>query len=282
VIGPLAASIADPFDLAHRRIELPGRHELIVYPAIESLDATHIAVPIGGSGESSSRQLHRTGEEFYTMRRYEIGDDLRRIHWPSVARTGELMIRQDETARRSHATLLLDTRAAVLGERDSFERAVSVAASIGVLFLRAGFALRLATPDLAPTRVTPDQLLETLALVRPSRQRLLAPVLSKLRAGAAGNPSLVAVLPPPTPEETTALLGTGASFGPRVAVLVQPPSTADLYLPRRAEVERQAEGAQRSLQRGGWEALLLHHDTKLYDLWRTRPRRTVRATAASW
>jgi len=30
----------------------------------------------------------RTGEEYFTMRSYQEGDDLRRIHWPSVARTG--------------------------------------------------------------------------------------------------------------------------------------------------------------------------------------------------
>ena len=35
------------------------------------------------------------------MRGYQEGDDLRRIHWPSVARTGELMIRQDESSKRA-------------------------------------------------------------------------------------------------------------------------------------------------------------------------------------
>ena len=41
-----------------------------------------------GFGASRARQLLRSGEEYYTMRQYQEGDDLRRIHWASVARTG--------------------------------------------------------------------------------------------------------------------------------------------------------------------------------------------------
>ena len=58
------------------------------------------------------------------MRGYQEGDDLRRIHWPSVARTGELMIRQDESTRRSTAVLFVDTRDAAVGQTHtpSFEK----------------------------------------------------------------------------------------------------------------------------------------------------------------
>ena len=62
------------------------------------------------SGLALAKHLFRTGDEFYTMRAYVEGDDLRRIHWPSVARSGELMIRQDESTRRSTAVLFVDTQ----------------------------------------------------------------------------------------------------------------------------------------------------------------------------
>ena len=48
------------------------------------------------------------GDEFVTLRDYEVGDDLRRVHWRSTARTGELMIRQDEARWRSRAAVVLD------------------------------------------------------------------------------------------------------------------------------------------------------------------------------
>ena len=53
------------------------------------------------------------------MRQYQQGDDLRRIHWPSVARSGDLMIRQDESSRRSNALLFVDTRMGSIGQAHS-------------------------------------------------------------------------------------------------------------------------------------------------------------------
>src|SRR5439155_14153876 len=107
----------------------------------------------------------RTAEEFYTMREYQIGDDLRRIHWPSVARRGRLMIRQDESARRSLATVILDTRVGAFGQAYSepFEKAVSVAGSLGVHLARGGFALRLAAGAPRPVAVGGDGFLGMLA-----------------------------------------------------------------------------------------------------------------------
>src|SRR5437016_9565302 len=116
-----------------------------------------------GTGESSVRHLQHSAAEFYTMREYVTGDDLRRIHWPSVARTGQLMIRQDETTRRSAATLFLDNRTLALGSVGSpgFERAVSIAATMGRGLLRAGFSVRLSTVDTAPEPMGEETLLET-------------------------------------------------------------------------------------------------------------------------
>ena len=51
------------------------------------------------------------------MRQYHEGDDLRRIHWPSVARTGELMIRQDESSQRANGLVFLDSREGTLDRR---------------------------------------------------------------------------------------------------------------------------------------------------------------------
>jgi uncharacterized protein (DUF58 family) len=280
LVGPLSASVADPFDMARYRVQFKDRHELIVYPEVEQLEAVHLAVPIGGSGESATRQLFRTGEDFYTMRQYELGDDLRRIHWPSVARTGELMIRQDEAARRAAAALFLDTRSAAIGHPDAFERAVSAAASIGMLHLRNGFSLRLGTPDLAPRTVGGDQFLEALALVSPSSERVLTPSLRRLGELGSGGPSLIVVTHAPTGEEVTALLRAGASYGPRLAVFVYQRDPDQMYLPQRTELDRRVDAARRSLIRAGWDVLLLRPDGRLGEIWDRRRRRPAERTAA--
>jgi uncharacterized protein (DUF58 family) len=282
-VGPLVAQMTDPFDLARHRIEFDETHDLIVYPEVEPLEATQVASPIGGSGESSSRQLFRTGEEFYTMRHYEIGDDLRRIHWPSTARIGELMIRQDETARRAAAVIFLDSRRVATGAvRDGFEKGLSATASIGAHYLRAGYVLRLATPDLPPQQVGQEQFLETLALIQPSRLHVLSPSLQRLRSAGGANPALVVVTHPPDPEELSALSRISAVYGSKLAVLVVPQDIDDLYLRPRAEIERRVEGARLSLLRAGWDVLVLGARQRLSDIWQRRPKRPApRTTAAS-
>jgi uncharacterized protein (DUF58 family) len=279
-LGPLSASVTDPFDLTRRRLAFPERLEVLVYPEVEELGPTGLAIPVGGAGDFSTRRLHRTGEDFYTMRAYEVGDDLRRIHWPSVARTGELMIRQDEAARRSQATLFLDTRRSSLPQRPLLEKAVSAAASLGVRYLRSGFSVRLATPDLEPAVLERDRFLETLALARWSRSRSLVPALRRLRRGVTGSPSLLVVTHPPTYDECSVLLRTSTAYGPKLAVLLLP--GGDLSLPDRRDLERRLEHAHRSLAREGWEVLTLPLDASLRHRWQRRAKRPARATAASW
>jgi uncharacterized protein (DUF58 family) len=283
LIGPLAAHVSDPFELSRRRIEFRGQQELIVYPEVEELRSPRALIGGVGSGESTARQVFRTGDEFYTMRGYEIGDDLRRIHWPSTARTGDLMIRQDEAARRAMAVLFLDTRVRSVGGRsDAFERAVSAAASIGSHYLQAGFSLRLATPDLPPHTVTREALLEILAVASASRAPLLTPSLLRLRGEAVAGATLVAVTHLILPEEIPALAGVSANYGPRIAVLLYPRDPEALPPERRAEMQAWAQTARTSLARSGWDVVLLSPRGKLADVWQTRTKNVPRTAASSF
>ncbi len=269
VLGPLAIDVSDPFALTRLRLGFDLRDELVVTPEVEDLRAPD-GSPVGfGTGTSRAKHLFRTGEEFYTMRAYVEGDDLRRIHWPSVARTGQLMIRQDESPRRSTALVLLDTRAAALGEahRPAFEKAVSVAASIGVHLARSGYVLRLATAQLPPEAASEDAFLDALATVSHASARSLHPILSRLRQAAAADTTLVFVSAPPPPAELAALIRSGAGFGPKLAALVHPVDPAALPPERRAQLEGRASQARLSLSRAGWDVLVLGPETRLADVW---------------
>ena len=110
-LGPLTVDVSDPFALTRQRLEFDERDELIGHPRDRGPAERTGLAPFGANvGASRARNLFRTGEEYYTMRQYQEGDDLRRIHWPSVARTGELMIRQDESSRRANGLFFVDTR----------------------------------------------------------------------------------------------------------------------------------------------------------------------------
>ena len=280
-IGPLTVWAADPFDLVRRRTDFEVKHDLVVFPEVEDLGRAPVAAPAGGAGESSVRQLHTTGEDFYTMRAYEEGDDLRRIHWPSVARSGELMIRQDEASRRATAAILVDSRVSSLGaDADAFEHGVSAAASIGSRYLRAGYRLRVATADRPATPVDLDGFLETLALVRPTRKAQLAPALQRLGALTSGGGAVAVVTGLPSPEETAVLSRTAPAAGSRLAVLVLAVDPDTLPLAARREVDRRVQAARTSLRRSGWEVLLLPPTTRLSDVW-TRTRRPATNLAAS-
>jgi uncharacterized protein (DUF58 family) len=271
LIGPMAVDRTDAFGLSRRRVLLDGRDELLVTPEVEDLRAPTEATSVTNVGSARARQLLRTGEEYYTMRGYEEGDDLRRIHWPSVARTGELMIRQDEAARRAAGLIYLDNRESMLGaERGAaFERAVSCAASIGALFTRNGFALRLGLDEMPIATVDEDAFLDLLAGVRPGRGRSLGRVMTGLRLAGAQDTSLVFVGAPPPPQDLPPLVRAGGSFGPKLAVLVHPLDPETEPEARRSQLVSRATQAHLTLVRGGWDCLILSPSLRLRDRWHT-------------
>jgi uncharacterized protein (DUF58 family) len=268
-LGPLTIDLSDPFLLSKVRVEFDEREELVVAPEVEDLMGGPNS-PFGmTSGLAMARNLFRTGDEFYTMRPYVVGDDLRRIHWPSVARTGELMIRQDESTRRSTAVLFVDTRESAVGQihSPSFEKAISAAASVGMLLVRYGFTLKLATSQLPPQRVGEEQLLDTLAGISHQTGRSPTVGLGRLRIAAAADTTLVVVSAPPPPTELVSLVQVGAVFGPKVAVLVHPTDPQTLPPDRRDHLEGRATQAQLSLSRSGWEVVVLSPTGRLADVW---------------
>jgi uncharacterized protein (DUF58 family) len=275
-LGPLTADLSDPFGLTKLRVEFDERDELVVAPEVEILGAGPDS-PFGRtSGLALAKHLFRTGDEFYTMRPYVEGDDLRRIHWPSVARSGELMIRQDESTRRSTAVLFVDTRDAAVGQTHTpcFEKVVSAAASLGILLVRYGFSVKLATTQMAPQRVSEEGLLDVLAGVTHHTSRALSTGLTRLRMVAAGDTTLVVAGAPPAPTELSSWIRVGAMFGPKVAVFVHPTDPDTLPPDRRAQLEGRASQARMSLSRSGWEIVVLPPSRRLRDLWhveRTQP-----------
>lgn len=187
-VGPAWASTTDPLGLAELSSEPGPIDRIVVYPTVEEFNGFPIT-----SGQdpamNASRPEHsqRGGEDFYTLREYQRGDDLRRIHWPTSAKTEELMIRQLETPWQSRALVLLDVRPEVYESADAFETAVSGAASVVTHLVGSGFDADLWAGDAHTMDASRySAAMERLALVQPDPQIDISAVASRIRQIGGG------------------------------------------------------------------------------------------------
>jgi len=122
-------TIEDPFSLARAEIVQGEPQALVVYPRLVALDRLFSE---GGAHAQEGRRLllqRPTGFELHSVRGYVHGDSLRKVHWRSTARRGQLMVKELEDAPRDEVAVLLDgDKTAVVEE--SFEVAVRAAGSI--------------------------------------------------------------------------------------------------------------------------------------------------------
>jgi len=227
--GPLRVRITDPFHLIDVTRSFTSTSEFIVTPVVDALSAGEPprSYDIGESASSHSVGTH--GADDASTREYRTGDDLRKIHWRSSARTGVLMVRQEERPWQGQSTVVLDLRSvahAALpdlgptgfgGSRvtgppttsgdpaapadprvsSSLEWAVSAAASIGTHLVVAGRELGLLSDLAHPDRIWHNdttRLAEYLGCVQPATAYAdLSPFADNLRA--AGRDSVtIAVL----------------------------------------------------------------------------------------
>ncbi|MEY2425604.1 MAG: hypothetical protein QOI61_1176, partial [Actinomycetota bacterium] len=172
MLGPLLVERADIFGLVSRRTEAAPATKLTVYPRVDDVSAPDgVGVTDPLADLHGPRRVGATGGDFFALTEYEQGDDLRRVHWPSVARTGRLMIRQEEAPWRGRTTVVLDLRAEV-HTPESFEDVLSAAASVLLAGgVRSGL-VRLVTTGpfdsgFGAGRVFLDHLLDVLALAEP-------------------------------------------------------------------------------------------------------------------
>ncbi|MCP9988391.1 DUF58 domain-containing protein [Streptomyces sudanensis] len=147
-LGPLQLRLSDPFGMCELTRSFGAHDTLTVLPRTEPLPAVRLTGEAPGHGDGRHGAPSGVGEDDVIPREYRYGDDLRRVHWRSTARYGELMVRREEQPRRARGTVLLDTRARAYGSDEpdpSFEWAVSGAASVVTHLLERGYAVRLLT-----------------------------------------------------------------------------------------------------------------------------------------
>jgi uncharacterized protein (DUF58 family) len=185
-IGPVQLKVADSFGLVELERSASARTTFVVTPRVMPLSRTVISRTWAGEGEGRARLTSAAGEDDVIPREYRDGDELRRVHWRSTARYGELMVRREEQRWRNRATIFLDTRSrshAGTGLASSFEAAISAAASVGAHIASEGLTGQFVTDDttLRGGPLFTDALLDALAVIRPSSSRNLDQAMTDLR-----------------------------------------------------------------------------------------------------
>src|SRR3712207_6088934 len=128
-IGPAEVRVVDPLGLLRFVRRFEERTELVVYPRIYALPGLPLRdgnLEDGARGSGGVR-----GDEFARLRDYRRGDDRRHIHWKSLARTGELFVKDFALHAPHRYTVALDLRReGIRTLENEVEDAVSCAASV--------------------------------------------------------------------------------------------------------------------------------------------------------
>ncbi|WP_019630731.1 DUF58 domain-containing protein [Actinomadura atramentaria] len=263
-VGPLVVRLTDPFGMVELVRSFSLSDTLVVTPRVVPLPPGEPGGgPVGGS-DGPARAAAVAGEDDAAPREYRHGDDLRRIHWRSTARRGELMVRREERQRHRAGTLLLDTRRRAFWGEDAaaaFEEAVSVAASLGAHLARSGLRLRFVTDagEVLPDSASGDGafeglLLDALATVGRSETRSPAAALAALHGPGRDGEVVVGVFGALGAEDARAVAAARRGGAVHVAVLVGRAGDA-------------AAGAARTLRAAGWRVASVGSAADLPAAW---------------
>ncbi|WP_157692957.1 DUF58 domain-containing protein [Pedococcus dokdonensis] len=133
-IGPMTLRRNGFAGLWLRVMDLGDTRDLLVTPQLHRCTGVPSGLTRGHAG--ADERVERGGTDLTGLREYVPGDDLRRLHWATTARTGTLMIREDSDPSRAHLTVLVDDSPASTREPGDLDEMADVAASL----LRAAVA----------------------------------------------------------------------------------------------------------------------------------------------
>lgn len=222
-LGPLTLTSSDPFGLFERRKAIAATSPIVIYPL--TVDLPHFHLPSGElpGGGVMRRRTHYVTTNVSGVRDYFPGDSFNRIHWPSTARTGRLIVKEFELDPTGDVWLFLDMEGGVQADRLWGERAdeptapwrsrpviapsteeyvVTVAASLAKHLLADNRAVGLIAYGQSREALPADRgerqltkIMETLAVIRATGNVPLAQIIAAEGRSLGRNTSLVVITP---------------------------------------------------------------------------------------
>jgi len=183
---------AFPFGFYTREKRFVLANRVLVYPRVYPVSITPFERGMGAMVRA--RRNDEEGDEYFSLREYQPGDDIRRIVWRVSARLGTLVVREMGLGTLKTVIILIDD-CGIRGPEDleRFELAVEYAASLAVAFIHKQYEVGTAagnTSGIAPARgsLQEHRILEWFARVQPAGQdgeELLLERLARLRSEPA-------------------------------------------------------------------------------------------------
>jgi uncharacterized protein (DUF58 family) len=203
-LGPLVVRWGDPFGLTQRRRTVCDEFEMFVHPRAEpASDRPAARLWEDPPQRPPFSRPWPSGLDFYGMRAYAPGDDVRNVVWRAYARTGSLLVREAEQGVTDKLRLLVDQDASVHSRgavSESFEQAMRVVASVALHHLKAGYTV---TTDGNKERIARPlrgigrggiELLDALAQLSPVRSSLMD-MLARVESTVTNDVELIVVTP---------------------------------------------------------------------------------------
>lgn len=116
-LGPTRISAGDPFGLfSHSKLIAP-LETLIVFPVINEIQSFPFPPGMLPGGQVIRRKSYDITPHAAGVREYVHGDAMKRIHWPTSARRGQLMVKEFEQDPQAEIWLYLDSQKAIHYEK---------------------------------------------------------------------------------------------------------------------------------------------------------------------
>lgn len=222
-LGPLTLMSSDPFGLFEQRKHFPATSSIVVYPWTEELPSFDLSSGEVEGGAAARRRTHYVTTDVSGMRDYFPGDGLNRIHWPSTARAGRLIVKEFELDPSADVWLFVDMQGLVQADRlwqgeqppshslapsrptlepSTEEYAVAIAASLARHFLGRGRSVGLVAFGHRREAVPPDRgerqmtkVMEALAAIRAIGSIPIAQIIAAEGRALHRNTSAIVITP---------------------------------------------------------------------------------------
>ncbi|MBN1449744.1 MAG: DUF58 domain-containing protein [Anaerolineales bacterium] len=225
-LGPTRLVSGDPFGLFRREKVIPAENSLVVLPMIYEISAFISPPGLLPGGQVIRRKAMDITPHASGVREYVPGDPMKRIHWPTTARRGQLIVKEFEQDPQAEVWLFLDAQAGVHAEKayetpemrtdgwlfsqrtefklapSTLEYAISITASLAHYFLRQRRAVGLVTAGrnyaIIPAERSQRQenkILETLAFIEAETDLSIAGLVAAQAGHLPQGSSAILVTP---------------------------------------------------------------------------------------